>query len=134
MKGSKKNNNNDLDFVAMGNRLTDLRKAKGLLQVGVIEKLERECKMKISPATYSRVENGTYIPSVQLLHALAKIYHKDISYILYGYLPTGDNFFTKILKRFTLKELGTICRFLQQILSFLEDIYKEKERIVKKEN
>ncbi len=71
-------------MVAMGLRIKQQRKAKGLTQQNIYEKLD------ISQNHYSRIENGHVGMSFDILIQLSKILNISIDYILTGNLETEN--------------------------------------------
>lgn len=67
-----------MDMVKMGSFLAELRKEQGLTQEQLGEKLG------VTNKTVSRWETGTYMPPVEMLEELSKIYGLTINELLSG--------------------------------------------------
>lgn len=73
-----------LDLTAIGIRLKEQRKALGLTQQEIYEKID------ISQNHYSRIENGHVGMSIEILVQLSEILNLSIDYILTGKLRTDN--------------------------------------------
>lgn len=67
-----------MDTIKIGNFLASLRKEHGLTQEALGEKLG------VTNKTVSRWENGNYLPPVEMLQELSKLYAVSINEILCG--------------------------------------------------
>ena len=67
-----------MDTIRIGNFLASLRKEQGLTQEALGEKLG------VTNKTVSRWENGNYLPPVEMLQELSKLYAVSINEILCG--------------------------------------------------
>lgn len=67
-----------MDTIKIGNFLTDLRKEQGLTQEALGEKIG------VTNKTVSRWENGNYLPPVEMLQELSKLYAVSINELLCG--------------------------------------------------
>ena len=67
-----------MDTIKIGNFLAELRKEQGLTQEALGEKLG------VTNKTVSRWENGNYLPPVEMLQELSKLYAVSINEILCG--------------------------------------------------
>lgn len=67
-----------MDMIKMGNFLATLRKEKGLTQAELGEKLG------ISNKTVSRWETGMYMPPVEMLQELSRLYNVTINELVSG--------------------------------------------------
>ena len=67
-----------MDTIKIGNFLASLRKEQGLTQEALGEKLG------VTNKTVSRWENGNYLPPVEMLQELSKLYAVSINEILCG--------------------------------------------------
>ena len=78
-----------MDTIKIGNFLADLRKEQGLTQEALGEKLG------VTNKTVSRWENGNYLPPVEMLQELSKLYAVSINEILCGERIPEENYQTK---------------------------------------
>lgn len=67
-----------MDMQKIGNFLAELRKDKNLTQEELGEKLG------VTNKTVSRWENGNYLPPVEILQMLSKLYNVSINELLSG--------------------------------------------------
>ena len=75
-----------MDTMKIGNFLAELRKEQGLTQEALGEKLG------VTNKTVSRWENGNYLPPVEMLQELSKLYSVSINEILCGERIAGENY------------------------------------------
>lgn len=96
-----------MDTIKIGNFLTELRKEQGLTQEALGEKIG------VTNKTVSRWENGNYLPPVEMLQELSKLYAVSINELLCGeripakdYQEKAEETLTDILSNssFSLKE------------------------------
>ena len=96
-----------MDTIKIGSFLADLRKEQGLTQETLGEKIG------VTNKTISRWENGNYLPPVEMLQELSKLYNISINEILCGerlkpeeYQAKAEETLTGILTTgtFSLKE------------------------------
>ena len=78
-----------MDTIKIGNFLAELRKEQGLTQEALGEKLG------ITNKTVSRWENGNYLPPVEMLQELSKLYNVSINEILCGERISKENYQSK---------------------------------------
>ncbi len=78
-----------MDTIKIGNFLADLRKKQGLTQEALGEKLG------VTNKTVSRWENGNYLPPVEMLQELSKLYAVSINEILCGERIPEENYQAK---------------------------------------
>lgn len=78
-----------MDTIKIGNFLTDLRKEQGLTQEALGEKIG------VTNKTVSRWENGNYLPPVEMLQELSKLYSVSINEILCGECIAKEDYQTK---------------------------------------
>jgi len=78
-----------MDTIKIGNFLAELRKEQGLTQEALGEKLG------VTNKTVSRWENGNYLPPVEMLQELSKLYSVSINEILCGERIAEENYQTK---------------------------------------
>ena len=78
-----------MDTIKIGNFLAELRKEQGLTQEALGEKLG------VTNKTVSRWENGNYLPPVEMLQELSKLYAVSINEILYGERIAEENYQAK---------------------------------------
>lgn len=78
-----------MDTIKIGNFLAELRKEQGLTQEALGEKLD------VTNKTVSRWENGNYLPPVEMLQELSKLYAVSINEILCGERITEENYQAK---------------------------------------
>lgn len=75
-----------MDTIKIGNFLTELRKEQGLTQEALGEKIG------VTNKTVSRWENGNYLPPVEMLQELSKLYSVSINEILCGERIARENY------------------------------------------
>lgn len=75
-----------MDTIKIGNFLTELRKEQGLTQEALGEKIG------VTNKTVSRWENGNYLPPVEMLQELSKLYAVSINEILCGERIPKENY------------------------------------------
>lgn len=78
----------EYNYIDIGDRLIQLRKARGYSQDKLIDILDDEYGVKIGRNTYSNIENGCQSASnfkLDLLIALSSLYGCDIGYLLCEY-------------------------------------------------
>lgn len=78
-----------MDTVKIGNFLADLRKEQGLTQEALGEKLG------VTNKTVSRWENGNYLPPVEMLQELSRLYAVSINELLCGERIPEENYQAK---------------------------------------
>ena len=78
-----------MDTIKIGNFLAKLRKDQGLTQEALGEKLG------VTNKTVSRWENGNYLPPVEMLQELSKLYTVSINEILCGEHIPEENYQAK---------------------------------------
>ncbi len=78
-----------MDTIKIGNFLAELRKEQGLTQETLGEKLG------VTNKTVSRWENGNYLPPVEMLQELSKLYSVNINEILCGERIAEENYQAK---------------------------------------
>ena len=78
-----------MDTIKIGNFLAELRKEQGLTQEVLGEKLG------VTNKTVSRWENGNYLPPVEMLQELSKLYAVSINEILCGECIAEENYQAK---------------------------------------
>ena len=78
-----------MDTIKIGNFLAELRKEQGLTQEALGEKLG------VTNKTVSRWENGNYLPPVEMLQELSKLYSVSINEILCGERIPEENYQAK---------------------------------------
>ena len=78
-----------MDTIKIGNFLAELRKEQGLTQEALGEKLG------VTNKTVSRWENGNYLPPVEMLQELSKLYSVNINEILCGERIAEENYQAK---------------------------------------
>ena len=78
-----------MDTIKIGNFLAELRKEQGLTQEALGEKLG------VTNKTVSRWENGNYLPPVEMLQGLSKLYNISINEILCGERIAEENYQAK---------------------------------------
>lgn len=67
--------------LVVGERLKELRQQMGMTQPDAMEALERK-GVTIAQSHMSNLENGTKLPSLPLLAALAQVYETSVDYLL----------------------------------------------------
>jgi len=75
-----------MDTIKIGNFLAVLRKEQGLTQESLGEKLG------VTNKTISRWENGNYLPPVEMLQELSKLYEVSINELLCGERIEKENY------------------------------------------
>lgn len=75
-----------MDTIKIGNFLAGLRKEQGLTQEALGEKLG------VTNKTISRWENGNYLPPVEMLQELSKLYAVSINELLCGERIEQENY------------------------------------------
>lgn len=78
-----------MDTIKIGNFLAELRKEQGLTQEALGEKIG------VTNKTVSRWENGNYLPPVEMLQELSKLYNISINEILCGERISKENYQAK---------------------------------------
>jgi len=78
-----------MDTIKIGNFLTELRKEQGLTQEALGEKIG------VTNKTISRWENGNYLPPVEMLQELSKLYAVSINELLCGERIPAENYQSK---------------------------------------
>lgn len=78
-----------MDTIKIGNFLAELRKEQNLTQEALGEKLG------VTNKTISRWENGNYLPPVEMLQELSKLYAVSINEILCGERIPEENYQAK---------------------------------------
>ena len=78
-----------MDTIKIGNFLAELRKEQRLTQEALGEKLG------VTNKTVSRWENGNYLPPVEMLQELSKLYNISINEILCGERIAEENYQAK---------------------------------------
>ena len=78
-----------MDTIKIGNFLAELRKEQRLTQEALGEKLG------VTNKTVSRWENGNYLPPVEMLQELSKLYAVSINEILCGERIAEENYQSK---------------------------------------
>ena len=78
-----------MDTIKIGNFLAELRKDQGLTQEALGEKLG------VTNKTVSRWENGNYLPPVEMLQELGKLYNISINELLCGERIAEENYQVK---------------------------------------
>ena len=78
-----------MDTIKIGNFLAELRKEQNLTQEALGEKLG------VTNKTVSRWENGNYLPPVEMLQELGKLYAVSINEILCGERIPEENYQAK---------------------------------------
>lgn len=78
-----------MDTIKIGNFLAELRKEQNLTQEALGEKLG------VTNKTVSRWENGNYLPPVEMLQELSKLYAVSINEILCGERIAEENYQVK---------------------------------------
>lgn len=78
-----------MDTIRIGNFLAELRKEQGLTQEALGEKIG------VTNKTVSRWENGNYLPPVEMLQELSKLYDISINEILCGERIEQENYQAK---------------------------------------
>lgn len=72
----------------MGIRLADLRQQRKLSQGELVAQLQsgrkHGARADISRSTYSRIENGTTLMTIDVLYALLRYYNVSADYLLFG--------------------------------------------------
>ena len=76
-----------MDMQKIGNFLAELRKEKNLTQEELGEQLG------VTNKTVSRWENGNYLPPVEMLQMLSKLYDVSINELLSGERLSDERFF-----------------------------------------
>ena len=74
-----------IDFKSMGVRIKKLRKAQNMTQEVLAEKLN------ISVEHISRIENGSYRPSLSLIEKISEIFEVSESLIMFGSSSNNEN-------------------------------------------
>ena len=75
-----------MDTIKIGNFLTELRKEQGLTQEALGEKIG------VTNKTVSRWENGNYLPPVEMLQELSRLYSVSINELLCGERIPQENY------------------------------------------
>ncbi len=75
-----------MDTIKIGNFLAELRKEQGLTQEALGEKIG------VTNKTVSRWENGNYLPPVEMLQELSKLYSVSINELLCGEHIATENY------------------------------------------
>lgn len=75
-----------MDMIKMGNFLAELRRERKLTQAELGE------KMGVTNKTISRWETGTYMPPVEMLEALSRLYGLTINELLSGERLTPEEY------------------------------------------
>jgi len=75
-----------MNTIKIGNFLTELRKEQGLTQEALGEKIG------VTNKTVSRWENGNYLPPVEMLQELSKLYSVSINELLCGERIPKENY------------------------------------------
>lgn len=75
-----------MDTIKIGNFLAELRKEQGLTQEALGEKIG------VTNKTVSRWENGNYLPPVEMLQELSKLYSVSINELLCGEHIAQENY------------------------------------------
>lgn len=72
------------NLVAVGDRIVKERKALGLTQDQLLEKLQYEHDRKVDKKTWSAIENGVYTQAFDLkvIYALSDIFECSVDYLL----------------------------------------------------
>ena len=78
-----------MDTIKIGNFLTELRKEQGLTQEALGEKIG------VTNKTVSRWETGNYLPPVEMLQELSKLYSVSINELLCGERIAKENYQAK---------------------------------------
>ena len=78
-----------MDTIKIGNFLAELRKEQGLTQEALGEKLG------VTNKTVSRWENGNYLPPVEMLQELSRLYNVSINELLCGERIPEENYAEK---------------------------------------
>lgn len=78
-----------MDTIKIGNFLAELRKEQNLTQESLGEKLG------VTNKTVSRWENGNYLPPVEMLQELGKLYNVSINELLCGERIAEENYQAK---------------------------------------
>ena len=78
-----------MDTIKIGNFLTELRKEQGLTQEALGEKIG------VTNKTISRWENGNYLPPVEMLQELSRLYAVSINELLCGERIAEENYQAK---------------------------------------
>ena len=120
-----------MDMVKMGSFLAELRKEQKLTQAELGEKLG------VTNKTVSRWETGTYMPPVEILEELSRLYGLTINEILSGrkltteeYKEMAESNIRETLKAstFELKEKQEFLSCFWTRVSLAEGIQKFKEQ------
>ena len=75
-----------MDTIKIGNFLSELRKEQGLTQEALGEKIG------VTNKTISRWENGNYLPPVEMLQELSRLYAVSINELLCGERIAKENY------------------------------------------
>ena len=78
-----------MDTIKIGNFLAELRKEQGLTQEALGEKIG------VTNKTISRWENGNYLPPVEMLQELSRLYAVSINELLCGERIAEENYQAK---------------------------------------
>lgn len=89
----ERNNDITINKSIIGQRLTDLRKSKGLTQAKLSEILDLW-----DSKSYGKYEQGKSIPPIEKVIILAKLYNVTTDYILLGTSPSTSEKITSLLE------------------------------------
>ena len=104
-----------MDTIKIGNFLAALRKEQGLTQEALGEKLG------VTNKTVSRWENGNYLPPVEMLQELSKLYTISINELLCGERLEKENSQAKAEETITVILAGSPFSFQER-----SDFWKRK--------
>ncbi len=104
-----------MDTIKIGNFLAELRKEQNLTQEALGEKLG------VTNKTVSRWENGNYLPPVEMLQELSKLYNVSINELLCGERIPEENYAQKAEETITSILANDTFSFKER-----EDYWKRK--------
>lgn len=105
---------NEIDYIALGARIRDARRAKGLTQ----ERLGELCSL--STAYIGHLERGTRVASLETLARLSRVLHVSMDYLLFDSISTDESEFTHIAAILSGKDKARKKTFLS-IVRILAD-------------
>jgi len=105
-----------MDMVKMGSFLAELRKEQKLTQAELGEKLG------VTNKTVSRWETGTYMPPVEILEELSRLYGLTINEILSGRKLTTEEY--KEMAESNIRETLNQCQFVKLSLTIKDRLQK----------
>lgn len=105
-----------VDYVALGKRLRDIRKAKGLSQ----EKLGELCD--ISTAHVGHIERGTRIPSLEVLFRIAVELGIGLDELVFDSRDDSDGILKSIAVLLASKDSEKVRTFLTTVKALADKI------------